>query len=242
MPTTSRPLSPERGEQEAPGPRNASPGKEIPSIDRRMAVSLMMGTMLLTLPAHPTIAAEAKLSVAEAFRQSMELELAQNFSQAIEVLTPTQQRFPKNYYVNLRLGWLYYLNGDMANSQRCYQSATRIEPRSVEAKTGLLLPLLAQQRYSEAESMAKMAIRLDANNYFANLRLAFALRMQGKFQVAHEVNQQMLRLYPADVAFLLEQGLTQSALGRSEESRELFQRVLLLQPDNLTASNALAAM
>lgn len=178
----------------------------------------------------------------EAFKASYQYETAQNYTDAIKAMLPLYQSSSRDYLVNLRLGWLYYLGGAYANSQKHYQAASLAEARAVEPRVGCLLPLLAQGRYADAEVVAHEALRLDADNYYASLRLAYALRMQSKYSAAEAVNRRMLKLYPSDSKFLLEQGYAYWGLGRMREARELFADVLLLDPENYDARTALGGL
>ena len=112
---------------------------------------------------------------------------------------------PDDYAVNLRLGWLSYLDGRYADADNYYRIAAAASPQSREAKLGLLLPLLAQGQYRRVEYLATQILQSDPENYFANLRLSVALRNLGKYTEAAAVNRRMSAAYPSDVAFRGEQ-------------------------------------
>ena len=135
---------------------------------------------------------------------------------------------------------MQYLAGKHADSRQSYELAVKLAPRAVEPLEGLLLPLLAQANYAEATAIARQAVQLDANNYYARLRLAFSLRKQEQYAEAEKCNDLMLRRYPTDVSFLLEQALTFTGQKRADEAARLYREVQLLSPDNATAKAALA--
>ena len=100
---------------------------------------------------------------------------------------------------------------------------------------GRLLPLLAQNRYEETEQLAFTILKVDHYNFYGNVRLAYALRMQKKFKTAEQINLKMLTLYPLDVTFLSEYALVKHAQGDVATSASTFATVLILDPENVTA-------
>jgi len=179
--------------------------------------------------------------IRDAYHKSYRYEKAQDYDDAIKAMMPIVTAYPQGYTVNLRLGWLYYLNGNHANAKTYYQAAIKTAPASLEAKLGYTLPLLAQERYDETEMIAKQILRVDASNYYANLRLAFALRLQNKFDAAEEVLNRLLPLYPTDVKFLTELGLVKAAQNQPGAARRIFTDVLTLDPENVVAKEQLSA-
>lgn len=137
----------------------------------------------------------------DAMQQSQKLEKSKDYAQAIAALSKPHAAHPKDYVLNLRLGWLNYLNAKHDESLRCYQAAISAAPKSVEAKLGCLLPMLAKGQYKEAEALARQVVEADPRNYYGNLRLAIALRWERKFDEAHQIVEQMLAMYPTDQYF-----------------------------------------
>ncbi|MDA1015783.1 MAG: hypothetical protein O3A00_15180 [Planctomycetota bacterium] len=76
---------------------------------------------------------------------------------------------------------------------------------------------------------------LDANNYYANLRLAFSLRLQSKLSQAELILEKMIGFYPTDASFLLERGLVHVAQKQTAEAKSRFQQVLILDTENFVA-------
>ena len=107
---------------------------------------------------------------------------------------------------------------------------------------GYLLPLLAQARYQDAESLARQILAGDPGNYYANLRLAVVLRWQRKYAEAEEIVARMLDTYPADTPLMLEMGLLCVAQDKKPEARNWLSDVLALAPDNATAAERLRAV
>ena len=169
------------------------------------------------------------------FQDSYVHEREGDYETAAKALLDLHAAHPRDYIVNLRLGWLSYLSGDGEGARDYYRASIKSRPDSLEAKLGYLLTLLAEGQYQEAESIARLIIRKDRYNYYANLRLAFALRMQWKFDQAERVVHTMLKFYPSDVSFLTELGFLRIAEGERAAATDIFNNVLLLDPDNAIA-------
>ena len=198
-----------------------------------------MKKMLLLLLVSANLLALTDAEIRDAYYKSYNYEKIQNYSDAINTLMPVYNEFPNTYTVNLRLGWLYYLSTNSANAISHYDRSIKISPYSLEAKLGRLLPLLAQHRYGEVEKEAFQILNVDYYNYYGNLRLAYALRMQQKFDVAVKITQKMLAIYPIDVQFLTEFALGKIGLGETDEAMAVFSNILVLDPENVTAKSYL---
>ncbi len=180
--------------------------------------------------------------IQKAYWDSYNYEKMQNYEDAIKALMPVYEAYPNGYTVNLRLGWLYYLQGHYANALHHYERAMKVLPASIEAKLGYTLPLLKQQKYREVEQMCYQILKVDFYNYYGNLRLVYVLRLLGDLQSAENVALKMLSLYPTDVAFLTEYGLIKQAQGELQEAKRIFTDVLTLDPQNITAKTQLKAL
>ena len=136
---------------------------------------------------------------------------------------------PKITRLNLRLGWLYYLSGNYGNSSQYYYGPTDApglsKPGSAICcrswpRRDTRTPSLSPDRYRRAIP----------ENYYANLRLAVALRLQGKYAEAEQVVKPMLKAYPADIYFLSEMAMLNVAQNKKDAARELFSDVLVARP------------
>ena len=195
-----------------------------------------------TLSGAQSSAATSDVKILAAIGESSQAEGKGDYKAAIGALDKQLHAHTKDYLLNLRLGWLYYLNRDYAKSVQYYQMAVTAAPRSIEAKLGLLLPLLAQENYRQVELRAEGLLQHDRRNYYGSLRLAVALRLQKKYAAADKIVQHMLTAYPADVYWLSESGLLNLAEENKSAAKEAFADVLSLDPDNAMAKDALEKM
>lgn len=194
--------------------------------------------VLLLLGFHLTFALSYK-EIKQAYAKSYLYERVGDYKDAVRVLMPVYEAYPDSYTVNLRLGWLYYLMGKYANSVYHYKKADRAIPSSVESKLGLSLPLIAQERWSEAEQVLYRVLAIDYYNYYGNLRLAKVLGKEGKYNQQIAVALKMLNIYPTAVPFLLLLGEGYYHLGNLKRAKEIFKNVLILDPENITAKGYL---
>ena len=185
--------------------------------------------MLFIAALSPTAARADALQ--DALVKSFEAERSQQYDEAVTALLSARKQ---TYLVNMRLGWLHYLRGDYASSKQFYQAAMRMAPKSVEPRLGYTLPLMAEQKWQEVETVCKTILGIDSSQYTAALRLTTALRIQGKYRPARDLNSSMLELYPTDVSFLAEQLVVSAAL-KQTDVKQLIESLLAVDPENATA-------
>lgn len=174
-----------------------------------------------------------------AFAKSIAYEKQQQNADAIKALADLTGPDQRSYFTQLRLGWLNYRSAKYTEAEISYKAALKTMPNATEAKLGLVLVVLAQLRFAEAETLCKEVLAQDPGNYFANLRLAYALRNQSKFDQAEAVNSLLMERYPTDVGVLLEAGLTKVGQKDKPAADQIFKRVLLLDADNAIANQQL---
>ncbi len=174
--------------------------------------------------------------IRQAYHDSIAAERVENYGKAIDAMLPVLRAYPEVYTPNLRLGWLYYLDGRYRNSITHYEQAIKAYSASLEARNGLMLPLLAQQKYAEVEQQAYQVLNVDYYNYFANLRLIAALLGQKKYKLASDVALKMTAINPTSVEFLqlLAQGYY--GLGETDKAAATFGDVAILDPGNQAAA------
>jgi len=200
---------------------------------------LVLLPLLLGCTMFPSEVDGQELDIQGTYHRSFEYERAEAYQDAIRALSPVYEAYPNGYTVNLRMGWLFYLNGNFNNAAAHYEVARSAAPFALEPKLGQLLPLLAQRRWSAAESVAYEIVSVDHYNYYGNMRLVLALRMQEKLEPAYQIALKMATAYPTDLTFLEEMALLNDARGNKEEAVRLFTDLLVLDPENETARDYL---
>jgi Flp pilus assembly protein TadD len=201
------------------------------------------GAALAVVLALSTPTAATALTAQEketAYYASYTGERVQKYGYAITMLAPILAATPNDYMVNLRLGWLNYLQGSFDESVVRYRKAVQAAPASIEAKLGLMMPLMAQNKDEEAIDLGREILTADRYSYYANLRLAALYRKQQKLDRAERTSRDMLALYPLDVAFLTELAWTKAAQQDAAAASSLFSEIQLLDPDNAAAKQHFA--
>ncbi len=174
------------------------------------------------------------------FKASYLAEYGLDYDGAIRPMTALIESDSRNYAASARLGWLHYLKGAHAESERHYKNAIRLVPTTSECRVGLMAPLLAQRKYEEVETLGRQLTQNgDGGNYWGMLRMCYAQRMQGKYEPARSLAVRMLTLYPTDVNFLVEQGYAHAARGENDAARKCFKQVQVYDPDNTWAKQFL---
>ncbi len=179
--------------------------------------------------------------IKEYYHKSFDFERKQRYEEAIRVLMPIYKTYPNTYTINLRLGWLYYLRKNYKNSEYHYKKAANIIPSAIEPLLGLTLPLMAEEKWEETEKICYRILKTDFYNYYGNLRLSIALRKQKKYQLSETIARKMLALYPTDIFFLEELGLSLYGLGKKDKAFKIFKDLLILNPSDPVASRYLGS-
>lgn len=179
----------------------------------------------------------AQEHLTNAFRDSYTAENEGNYSQAIETLEQVYD--PSSYELNLRLGWLAYQRGNMEDSINYYQRAVDLKPYAVEPKIGLAYPYSAMGMWDEIISLYESILRTDPQNSLINYRLGLIYYNRGQYERADPYIEKVVNLYPFDYDSLLLFGWNKLMLQRTREAKVLFQKVLLANPDDESASKGL---
>lgn len=140
----------------------------------------------------------------------------------------------------LRRGWLKYLQGWHEDALRDYRQAISLNGRSLEARLGLMLPLLALQRWPEAASQARLVLEQAPWNYLAATRLLAALEGQRDWPALASLASELAERYPSDATALVYLGRAHAALGRRDQAQKAYLRVLVRMPEHREAKQFLA--
>ena len=169
------------------------------------------------------------------FEKSVELEASGKYQDSLNELTQITGAGKDSYLFHLRHGWLLYLLEKYDASATAYRAAVKAEPESVEARLGLLMPLLAVRKWVDAEKEALAALKLDPNNYLANSRLAYAYYNLTRYKDAEERYRKVVELYPGDTEMRAGLAWALFQLGRYDEAKREFAAILLFSPTHASA-------
>lgn len=164
-----------------------------------------------------------------AFRKSYEFEATANYSAAAKELELLSE---KSYEVNLRLGWLNYLQKKYPASVVFYKQAINQASKSIEARLGLIYPLTAMENWDELMNLYKEIIQIDPHHTKANYWLASGYFLRKEYSPAAEHAQRILNLYPFDYDTNLLMGKILLTRGKMDEAKKFYQRALYFNPSN----------
>jgi tetratricopeptide (TPR) repeat protein len=179
-------------------------------------------------------------SIEEQFIKSFKLEQEQKYTEAASVLNQDYQS--DNYEQNLRLGWLCYNAKNYNEAVKYYGKAVEIMPYSVEAKLGATLPNAALNQWSEVENLYTEILQIDSKNSKTLYNLGLIYYNQEKYNDAHPLFKELNNLYPTDYDALLMHGWCSLKVGKTREAEVLFNRLLLLYPNDISAKEGLKVL
>ena len=194
----------------------------------------MKTALLLLFTISLLSSSEAFESIKSAYFKSYDYEQVGQYKEAIKILAPLSQKYPKGYTLNLRFAWLFYLQKQYNTSLEYYKKASLLNTQAFEPKLGMIRVYLATYSFEDAQNVATELLKVDYYNYYANLYMAKALNAQKKYKIAIAVSKKMLRIYPTDTLFL-EQLLLSYKATNNKYYKKVKESILILDPNNVIA-------
>ena len=178
------------------------------------------------------------LNVKSAYLKSYDYAKMCDCDDAIKVLIPIYKKYPNQYTINLRLGWLFFLDKKYKNAIKHYKKALIAIPSSVEANLGLLKSYLKLGKLDSAIKVGGVILKKDLYNYYGNYNLILALKEKGEYAQALKLTKKMLALYPTSIIYL-EQLASLTAKDDEKKAKSIYENILILDPNNVTAKQYL---
>jgi tetratricopeptide (TPR) repeat protein len=172
-----------------------------------------------------------------AFKESYPLEQKGDFAKAADKLKKVYQS--DSYELNLRLGWLYYLAGNLSESENYYGKAIALKPYSIESRLGMAYPLAASAKWDELIVLYNKILEIDPQNTLTNYRLGLIFYNQQNFEKADPYLEKVINLYPFDYDTMILLAWNKLALQKFREAKVLFNKVLLYNPNDESALKGL---
>ena len=173
--------------------------------------------------------------IKQAYYDSYNYEKMQNYRDSIKTLSVVYEKYPKAYTPNFRLGWLFYLNKNYANSVKHYQAAISVVSSSAEAKLGLIQVYQAMGKHEEAKRLIYDILKNDLYNYFANSYLVASLNARKEYEQSLKVIYKMLALYPTDIYFLGKLAQVYVHQKKDALAKDVYENIIILDPANTQA-------
>ncbi len=179
----------------------------------------------------------AQSNIIAAFEKSYALEKSGDYKKAADELKKVYSN--ESYEINLRLGWLEYNAGLFVESSAHYQKAINLKPYSEEAKFGIIYPKAAQGKWTEVIKLYDEILKNAPSNTTALYRLGLVYYGQKNYGKASTYFKKVVDLYPFDYDGLLMYAWTNIYLGKKREAKVLFNKVLMLSPNDESALSGL---
>lgn len=177
----------------------------------------------------------AVLSAVDPWAESFRLEALTQYESAAKSIEKIIKDNPGNEFAVLRHGWLNYLRGAHNESIRDYQKALDINPQSLDARLGLMLPLLAQQRWREAASHANRVLKVAPWNYYAHVRLMISEEGEKKWDTLAKHAKKVSQRYPSDATVLVYLARANVWMKNDSAARRAYGQVVERVPGHIEA-------
>jgi tetratricopeptide (TPR) repeat protein len=197
----------------------------------KLHTTLIALTAALALQTNSVVAQEA------VWQSSYTYEVAGKYVDAMSVLDTVTANGPDAELKLLRRGWLFYLPGRMDESIREYRLAIERNPKSIDARLGLTLPLLATKRWREAEQASKAVLDLAPNSYVGQVRLATAQEGLQDWSALLKTASSLTTSFPTDATSFVYLARANAWLGKKPEALAAYSAVLARAPGNTEAKN-----
>ncbi len=178
-------------------------------------------------------------SIPQIYQQSYNEEAKGNYGEAILVLGRAERAGDNSYLLHLRFGWLQYLAGKYPESANSYRKAIVKDKNSIEAKLGLMLPLMAQGKWADAEKVGEEIVAVDKLSYLGNSRLAYIYYNLKLYKDAESYYRKVLTYYPGDVEMMAGLGWSLMKQGKKEAAEKTFAEVLRYAPNHVSVNAAM---
>jgi tetratricopeptide (TPR) repeat protein len=172
-----------------------------------------------------------------AFSKSYEYEKKANYSAAIKEVKSIYDA--KDYFSNIRMGWLLYLGKNYTESIKYYDKAIALKPYAIEARFGAIKPLSAIESWEKVKAHYLQILKIDPQNTTANYWLGVVYYNRMDFVNANKLFEKVVNLYPLDYDSVIMLAWTKLSLGKSSDAKVLFNHALTIRPGDSSALSGL---
>jgi tetratricopeptide (TPR) repeat protein len=147
---------------------------------------------------------------------------------------------PNSYEINLRMGWLTYLQGQFNESLGYYNRAIDLMPYAIEPRLGVVLPASSLGNWDIVMNHYNKILAIDPNNTLTLYRMGLILYDKKDYTQAYKYFEKVVNLYPFDYQSVLMLAWTNLKLGKTREAKILFNKALLYSPGDASAKEGLS--
>jgi len=194
--------------------------------------------LLALLTASTTTQAQ---SINSSWASSYTLEANGEYEKAASLLIPYLHSGERSEFSTLRYAWLNYLQGNFNDATAYYKKAIALNGRSIDAKLGISLPLMAQHRWSEARRHIQQVLAQAPMNYTAHTYLMACEEGLRHWQVLEKHAKKVSSYYPTDATTLIYLARAHAWQGNNLLAKSVYNKVLMRVPENVEALRFLKA-
>lgn len=166
------------------------------------------------------------------WKESYRLESLFQYDEALSALNGASSG---DELVLLRRAWLNYLKGSHSKAIEYYQKAIGKNAKSLDGRLGIILPLIAQQRWREAAQNANKVLESAPWNYYAHIRLMETEEALKSWSQLAKHAESVAQRYPTDATVWVYAARAYRKLGNNDDAKQAYRKVLELIPDHVEA-------
>ena len=182
-------------------------------------------------------AGEPPVSPGKRVLSSYQLESKKQFREAIEAIMPAYLEAKGDYFLNLMLGWLFYLQGTYPNSLEHYRAALRLESEAIAPRQGLIAVYAAQGKWSEVASEAGNILHSYPGHLQTQQAMVRALIEQKNWPQGLEKVNAYLKSDPIDLTLMEQKANVLVEMKKEILLEDHLKRLLLAYPLDAYARN-----
>jgi len=172
---------------------------------------------------------------ADEWEDSYKLEAEGKYSAAAAALNPFLVKKPINEFALLRHGWLNYSSRNHNDAIRDYKHALTLNPNSLDARLGLILPMMAQGRWREAALHATKVLDVAPWQYHAHIRLMACEEAMQQWSTLEKHANKVAERYPSDATIQVYLARAYISTGKTEMALSTYKRVKQIVPGHIEA-------
>jgi tetratricopeptide (TPR) repeat protein len=168
-----------------------------------------------------------------AFAASYKFEAEKSYDAAASSIQPLAAS--GHEFAALRVAWLSYLQGNYNASISHYNRVLQTSPGALEGRLGLMLPLMAQERWQEAAMQAQIALRQAPLHHTASLRLLQCQQALKQWEAMEAQAGALAKAYPSDADALVFLARARAGQSNLKGAKEAYGQVLERVPAHAEA-------
>lgn len=186
--------------------------------------------VFLVVSVNPVRGADSPLTPEQRVLSSYRLEAKNKFPEAVDAIMPLYLESRENYFLNLRLGWLFYLQGIYSNSFKHYKAALNAEPEAVAPRQGFIAIYTAEGKWELVTREAEEILASSPGHTQTRQILVRSLIERKNWAAALDKVNAYLKTDPLELTLLEQKARVLRELKRDDLLREHLKEILAVYP------------